>query len=111
MIIVVNRTLEIPLMFAAKKLVVCLLVFFSVSVQAERVLIPGHYDASASMVMPQRGNSMEQVLAEFGEPEQRLETVGEPPITTWDYGDFRVYFEYQTVLHSMDLTTVIMPRN
>ncbi|MDJ0832324.1 MAG: hypothetical protein QNJ69_02310 [Gammaproteobacteria bacterium] len=86
------------------------MVIFSASVQAERVLIPGHYDSNASMVMPQRGSNMEQVLAEFGEPERRIEAIGEPPITTWDYGDFRVYFEHQTVLHSMDLTTLIMPR-
>ena len=60
--------------------------------------------------MPQRGLKMDQVLSEFGEPEQRKASVGQPPITEWDYGDFRVYFEHQTVLHSVDLTTMIRPR-
>ena len=98
-------------MLATRKLLVCLLVLFSAAVQAERVQIPGHYNANASMVMPQRGSNMEQVLAEFGEPERRIDAIGAPPITTWDYGDFRVYFEHEIVLHSMDLTTLIMPRN
>ena len=98
-------------MLATRNLLVCLLLLFAASAQAERVQIPGHYNAGESMVMPQRGTNMQQVLAEFGEPERRIDAIGEPPITTWDYGDFRVYFEYEIVLHSMDLTTLIMPRN
>jgi hypothetical protein len=77
---------------------------------ADTLSIPGHYEDATRMVMPQRGLKMDQVLSEFGEPENRKGPVGEPPITEWDYGDFRVYFEYQTVLHSVDLTTMIMPR-
>lgn len=79
------------------------------ALQADRLAIPGHFGQS-DLPMPSRGSSMDQVLAEFGEPARRIEAIGEPPITTWDYGDFRVYFEYQTVLHSLDLTTLIMPQ-
>ena len=50
------------------------------------------------------------VLDEFGEPDNRFGPVGEPPITEWVYGSFRVYFEDQTVLHSIDLNTIIMPK-
>ena len=78
--------------------------------QADRLMIPGHYDSNTMSVMPKRGSSMEQVLADFGEPVRRIDAVGEPPITEWDYGDFRVYFEYRTVLHAVDLTTLIMPQ-
>ena len=94
----------------SRKLLICLLIIFSAATQADRLVVPGHYDTNERMVMPKRGHSMEQVLAEFGEPERRIEAIGEPPITTWDYGDFRVYFEYQTVLHALDLTTLIMPK-
>ena len=90
-------------------LVICLVVM-PMSVLADELRIPGHYDARSVTVMPKRGSSMEQVLADFGEPVRRIEPVGEPPITEWDYGDFRVYFEYRTVLHSVDLTTLIMPK-
>ena len=82
----------------------------SAAVQADRLTIPGHYETDKTMIMPIRGSSMEQVLTDFGEPEIRKDAVGDPPITEWDYGDFRVYFEFQTVLHSVDLTTMIMPK-
>jgi len=52
---------------------------------------------------------MDRVLAEFGEPNSRKGPVGDPPITVWDYGNFKVYFEYDTVLHTVDLTTLVMP--
>jgi len=91
-------------------------IFFTVlmlmisAVHADKLVIPGHYDSTSMTVMPKRGSSMEQVLADFGEPVRRIEAIGEPPISEWDYGDFRVYFEYRTVLHSVDLTTMIMPK-
>jgi hypothetical protein len=76
---------------------------------ADRLTIPGHYETS-SISLPSRGSSMDQVLAEFGEPKIRKAAVGEPPITEWDYGNFRVYFEFHLVLHAVDLTTMVMPR-
>ena len=68
-------------------------------------------EVNSDLVMPKRGSSMDRVLQDFGEPERRIEAIGQPPITEWDYIDFRVYFEYQTVLHSLNLTTLITPRN
>ncbi len=72
--------------------------------------IPGHAVMSQKQVMPERGISMEAVLSDFGEPDERYGPVGEPPITEWVYGSFRVYFEHQIVLHSIDLNTLIMPQ-
>jgi hypothetical protein len=97
-------------MFIIKPFTFLLVLGLSGAAYADTLAIPGHYDNDSRMVMPRRGINMDQVLAEFGEPEVRKEAVGDPPITEWDYGDFRVYFEYQTVLHSVDLTTMIMPR-
>ena len=77
---------------------------------ADTLTIPGHYETDRPMALPSRGSSMDRVLAEFGEPEQRKGPVGDPPIVEWDYGDFRVYFEYQTVLHSVNLKSIIMPQ-
>jgi hypothetical protein len=91
-------------------LILPILLLLSFSAQAERLTIPGHFDANSVTVMPKRGSNMDRVLADFGEPIRRIEPVGEPPITEWDYGDFRVYFEYNIVLHSVDLTTLIMPQ-
>ncbi len=50
--------------------------------------------------LPTRGQSQSAVTRQHGEPEQRHPTVGDPPITRWDYGDFSVFFEGEYVLHS-----------
>jgi hypothetical protein len=50
---------------------------------------------------PNRGSSMATVQGRFGEPTSRHATVGQPPITRWDYPQFSVYFEHDRVLHSV----------
>lgn len=50
---------------------------------------------------PARGMSMDSVEAKFGAPSNRHATVGQPPITRWDYPGFSVFFENQTVLHAV----------
>ncbi len=78
------------------------------SINATELVIPGHSEGS-HQVMPKRGISIEAVLGKFGEPNQRFGPIGEPPITEWGYGSFWVYFEHRTVLHSIDLDTLILP--
>ena len=78
------------------------------SINATELAIPGHSEGG-HQVMPKRGISMEAVLGKFGEPDERFGPIGEPPITEWVYGSFRVYFEHRTVLHTIDLDTLIMP--
>ena len=50
---------------------------------------------------PTRGMSMQSVKQHFGEPGQTHAQVGDPPITRWDYADYSVFFENQTVLTSV----------
>ena len=57
--------------------------------------------SDASVARPAGGMTMDQVLQQHGEPQQRLGLVGEPPITHWVYGDTIVYFENQYVIHSV----------
>lgn len=56
---------------------------------------------SAGLESPTRGDSMTQVEARFGAPEQVVPAVGQPPITRWVYPDFTVYFEGDRVLHAV----------
>ena len=84
--------------------------FLQPALAGDELTIPGHAMAAQKQVMPDRGISMEAVLSEFGEPDERFGPVGDPPITEWVYGSFRVYFEYELVLHSIDLNTLIMPQ-
>ncbi|MCP4470486.1 MAG: hypothetical protein GY815_07340 [Gammaproteobacteria bacterium] len=76
----------------------------------DTLVIPGHTANGDSQVLPRRGISMDDVLSEFGEPDDRFGPVGDPAITEWVYGSFRVYFENEIVLHSIDLNTIIMPK-
>ena len=56
---------------------------------------------AVSAITPGRGLTMGQVIARFGEPAERIQAIGEPPITRWSYDGYTVYFEYQIVLHSV----------
>ncbi len=76
----------------------------------DTLVIPGHTPNDGVQVMPMRGISMDDVLSKFGEPDDRFGPVGDPAITEWVYGSFRVYFENEIVLHSIDLNTIIMPK-
>ena len=51
------------------------------SVGANTLTIPGHNDFGETQLMPRRGISMDLVLIDFGEPDQRIGPVGEPAIS------------------------------
>ncbi|MCU7932631.1 MAG: hypothetical protein KZQ90_17670 [Candidatus Thiodiazotropha sp. (ex Codakia rugifera)] len=50
---------------------------------------------------PSRSMTMDQVTQRFGQPMNAYPSVGEPPITRWDYGNYSVFFEYKHVLTSV----------
>ena len=56
---------------------------------------------TSSIDMPGRGMKKTEVEARFGAPREKTEAVGKPPISSWVYGDFTVYFEHDTALHSV----------
>ena len=68
--------------------------------QADTLLINSAYEQPEA-ARPTRGITMDQVKAKFGEPDAVTGPVGDPPITTWVYPEFSVYFEYDKVLHSV----------
>jgi len=51
--------------------------------------------------MPHRGQSMDQVRSQYGEPVMTLDAVGTPPITRWEYQGYWVYFEHNLVITSV----------
>ncbi|SEK21064.1 hypothetical protein [Ectothiorhodospira marina] len=60
---------------------------------------------------PVRGMHQRTVVQRFGEPLSRHPTVGEPPITRWDYEGFSVIFEGRHVIHTVvDAKRVALPR-
>jgi hypothetical protein len=50
---------------------------------------------------PKRGSTMSDVEKHFGAPVEKHATVGQPPITRWDYAGFSVFFEHDRVIHAV----------
>ncbi|MCK5325032.1 MAG: hypothetical protein KAJ57_03455 [Woeseiaceae bacterium] len=50
---------------------------------------------------PMRGTTQAQVESKYGSPVSKKAAVGEPPISSWEYQDFTVYFEYDRVIHAV----------
>jgi len=58
-------------------------------------------NSSEGLMRPSRGMTMDRVRKKFGDPSNESAAVGEPPITSWEYPGYTVYFEYQHVLTSV----------
>jgi hypothetical protein len=71
------------------------------SLPAQNLDMPAASPPAAQAATPTRGTSKAQVEKQFGEPNQRVAAVGNPPISSWVYPGFTVYFEYDHVIHSV----------
>ena len=68
---------------------------------ADTLVIDGIDAQGASNSSPGRGLSQNSVQSKWGEPVNKSSPVGEPPISSWEYDTFVVYFEYDHVIHSV----------
>jgi len=50
---------------------------------------------------PTRGMQQSAVESRWGQPISKSNPVGNPPIASWEYSTFVVYFEYDHVIHSV----------
>jgi hypothetical protein len=108
MLVISNNDLEmrINLMFK-NSLFICASILLSASSlsQAEVISIADpRYNvenSSTGVLRPTRGMSKASVEQQFGQAEQQFDAVGEPPISRWIYSDFVVFFESNTVIHSV----------
>jgi len=77
-------------------------VFFYTTIGlAEQTILSVGQQGNHSISTPKTGQDSETVLSLFGEPNQKTQPVGEPPISKWIYHDFTVYFENDLVIHSV----------
>ena len=58
-------------------------------------------DATNGSVGPASGMTQESVEATYGSPNAKTASVGEPPISSWEYDGFVVFFEYDRVIHAV----------
>ncbi len=83
-------------------LAAALLLAAAPALHADRLLIESVEAAEASAdARPRHGQSMDQVRHRFGDPDEEVPAVGEPPISRWEYSDFTVYFEHDRVLRAV----------
>lgn len=89
---------------SALSIIVCLSSFSltPISAYAEVLQMP-ESPKDFSVTLPGRGMSMTEVLENFGKPLSKDAEVGEPPITRWNYPNYKVIFEYQYVIHSLTI--------
>ena len=74
----------------------------TVTVQADTLLLEGLEQSSTTQTLrPSRGMTMQRVEQNWGTPMRRMGPVGDPPIASWEYTDFVVYFEYDHVIHAV----------
>ncbi|MGB5488325.1 MAG: hypothetical protein WBN06_13095 [Lysobacterales bacterium] len=65
------------------------------------VLIIEEVRQSERMALPKNGLDKASVEAKFGTPVEKTSAVGDPPISSWKYDTYSVYFEYDLVLFSV----------
>lgn len=73
---------------------------------AEQIRVPIGQQSTHAQVqvkMPAKGMSKTNVQAAFGEPLETTPAKGQPPISSWKYAEFVVYFEYEHVIHAVAL--------
>ena len=68
---------------------------------ADTLQIPIGQQGGSALQLPQFGESQRAVLERFGLADEEHPSVGNPPITRWDYREFSVYFEYDHVINSV----------
>jgi len=70
---------------------------------AEDIKIPVGSQAAElqQIAKPTTGMTKSQVKSQFGEPQKENPAKGKPPISSWEYAEFEVYFENDHVIHSV----------
>jgi hypothetical protein len=65
------------------------------------VLIIDEVRQAGRMDLPKNGQSKADIEAKFGAPAEKKSAVGDPPISSWKYDKYSVYFEYDLVLFTV----------
>ncbi|AWF81584.1 hypothetical protein BTJ40_12535 [Microbulbifer sp. A4B17] len=73
----------------------------SFGVQATTIEVPVGTQGGELTIEEVRGLKKDDVTSRLGEPLGIQGPIGEPAITRWEYNDFYVFFEQDTVLHTV----------
>ena len=84
-----------------RKLTIFALAFGFTGIAGADTLDMDGTDAANNAVGPSSGVTQESVEATYGSPNSKKAAVGDPPISSWEYDGFIVYFEYDRVVHAV----------
>lgn len=84
-----------------RSLIAAMLVLLSLNSIAETIIIGVGQQGTTAQLKPERGQTQQQVQQQFGTAPRITAATGTPPIETWHYDDFSVYFEGNYVIHSV----------
>jgi hypothetical protein len=73
--------------------------FAACGASADTLIVSGI--ATQATDTPARGLTQTAVESRWGQPISKREPVGNPPVASWEYSTFVVYFEYNHVIHSV----------
>jgi len=86
------------------RIVLAFMLTLTIQAVSADVLIIDEVRQADRMELPKNGQSKADVEVKFGAPSQKQSAVGDPPISSWKYDKFSVYFE-----HDLVLSTVLHP--
>ena len=83
------------------RIVLAFMLTLAVQITNADVLIIEEVRQADRMELPKNGQDKATVEAKFGTPAQKLPAVGDPPISSWKYDRYSVYFEEDLVLFTV----------
>lgn len=78
-----------------------LTLLLSTTLTADELKMPIGTQGDKDMQRPVNGMAKQAVEDRYGAPEMIKGPVGDPPITIWKYNGYSVYFEYDSVIHTV----------
>ena len=88
-------------MFKLRTLTIVALVFGYIGIAgADNLDMEGTAPVESS-ARPTRGMTQVSVEAKYGSPTTKTSAVGDPPISSWEYEGYIVFFEYDRVIHAV----------
>jgi hypothetical protein len=83
------------------RIVLAFMLTFAFQAVCADVLIIDEVRQAGRMELPENGQSKADIESKFGTPLEKRGAVGDPPISSWKYGSYSVYFEYDLVLSTV----------
>ena len=83
------------------RIVLAFMLSFALQAVYADVLIIDEVRQAETMQLPKNGQDKATVEAKFGAPAEKSPAVGDPPISSWKYDTYSVYFEHDLVLFTV----------